>query len=88
MKRNENLKEISLVELKSLVREKIIEKYGSVRAFLESPLAQKLGGTKVRCYLYDSGAMSFEVFQELCKELKIGKLKKRLKVTRSVRYFL
>ena len=88
MKQKEQLNEISLVDLKKKVREKIIEDYGSVRAFLESPLAQKFGGAKMRCYLYDSGAMSFEVFSSLCKELKLGKLKKRLKVVRSVKYYL
>ena len=81
-------KEITIVELKGLVRKTIIEKYGSVAKFLSSEQGKKIGGKKIRTYLYDTGSVNVDVLNRICTRLGIGNVSKETKVVREVKYFL
>lgn len=81
-------KEITIVEVKGLVRHAITEKYGSVAKFLSSEQGKKIGGKKIRTYLYDTGSVNVEVLNRICTRLGIGSVSKETKVVREVKYFL
>lgn len=80
--------ETDILEVKSKIRSAITEKYGSVANFLNSDKAKELGGNKIRAYLYDKGAVNFEVLNSLCKYLGLGTLSRDIVVERKVNYYL
>jgi len=82
--------EISLLDIKKMLREEIKNKYGmNVREFTNSEEAAKLGiGKSLSCYLSPTGSSSFTVFQTLAKALGLGNLEKEIKVTKIVKYYL
>lgn len=80
--------ETDIIAVKSKIREAIEKKYGSVAKFLTTDKAKELGGTKIRAYLYDSGAVNLEVLNSLCKYLGLGTLSRNIVVERKVSYYL
>lgn len=81
-------REVEINAVRSSVRKEIEKRYGSVAKFLHSKDSEKFGGRKIRCYLYDSGAINFKVIADLAKWLGIGELKRDVIVTRSYKYVL
>ena len=80
--------ETYIIAVKGKIRETIEKKYGSVAKFLTTDKAKELGGTKIRAYLYDSGAVNLEVLGALCKYLGLGTLSRNIVVERKVSYYL
>lgn len=80
--------EIGLDKVRKMVRDEIIKRYGGVREFLRTEQGEKFGGMKIRPYLYDKGAVNFEVLSGLCKYLGIGELSRKIVVSRSYFYRL
>lgn len=81
-------REVEINAVRSSVRKEIEKRYGSIAKFLHSKDSEKFGGRKIRCYLYDSGAVNFKVIADLAKWLGIGELKRDVIVTRSYKYVL
>ena len=81
-------REVEINAVRSSVRKEIEKRYGSIAKFLHSKDSEKFGGRKIRCYLYDSGAINFKVIADLAKWLGIGELKRDVIVTRSYKYVL
>lgn len=81
-------KDVELNDVRKEIRCEIEKRYGSVTKFLESPMGKKLGGAKIRPYLYESGAVNFEVTRKLCAHLGIGELTRKIVVSRSYFYKL
>ena len=73
--------------VRSMIRSRIVNQYGSVAKFLEKD-AEKFGGKSIRCYLYDSGSVNFKVLKELCEYLGIGEFSRNVVVVRKYEYFL
>ena len=73
-------------EVRRKVKEKLIEKYGSVAAFLHSDKGEEMGGQKIRVYLYEVGPANFKVTSELCSYLGIGELVRQIEVKREYIY--
>ena len=80
--------EIELNKVREMVRTEIEKRYGSIASFLKTPQGVKLGGVKIRSYLYDTGAVNFDLISKLCKYLGIGVLSRRIVVTRTYFYHL
>ena len=80
--------EVEVNEIKGLLRKKIEEKHGSVAAFLKTDIALKLGGQKIRTYLYDTGTVNYKVLSRLCEFYGLGVLTREITVVRSVVYQL
>jgi hypothetical protein len=80
--------DVAINDIRNKVREELIKRYGSVAEFLDSPRGKELGGKKIRPYLYETGALNFDVINELCKYLGIGELTRKIVVTRSYTYKL
>lgn len=87
-KHNRPVNEIALEEVKQKIRGCIDEKYGGVAPFLKSEDGIELGGTSIRPYLYDKGAINFKVLEQLCDFFGIGRLGKKTIVKRTVIYTL
>lgn len=81
-------REVQINDVRASVRAALEKKYGSVAKFLHSKDAEKFGGRKIRCYLYDTGSINFEVIAGLAKWLGLGELKRDLVVSRSYKYIL
>lgn len=77
---------VDINEIRGKIREEINNRYGSVPEFLDSEAGKKFGGRKIRPYLYDTGAINFNVISDLCKYLGIGTLTRKIVVTRSYNY--
>lgn len=80
--------EVDINSVRSSIRKEIEKRYGSVAKFLHSEDSEKFGGRKIRCYLYDSGAINFKVIAALARWLGIGELKRDVIVTRNYKYVL
>ena len=81
-------REVQINDVRALIRTALDKKYGSVAKFLHSKDSEKFGGRKIRCYLYDSGSVNYEVISNLAKWLGVGELKRSVIVTRSYKYVL
>ena len=80
--------EIQLNKVREMIRSEIDKNYGGITKFLNSDKGKSLGGKKIRCYLYDSGAVNYEVIRKLCKYLGIGVLTRKIVVSRTILYQL
>lgn len=80
--------EVDINYVRSSIRTEIEKKYGSVAKFMHHKDSEKFGGHRIRCYLYDSGSINFEVISELAKWLGLGELKRSVIVTRIYKYML
>lgn len=81
---------IALTDLKKLVKDKILEKYGmSIAEFSKSEEAAKLGvDSNLPFYLTPKGSFSFNVFETLVKELGLGNLKREVVIKKDVNYYI
>jgi len=75
-------------ELLSKLKEKVLNKYGSVYAFSESDIVKTWGYTAkaVATYLSNKEVMSFPFMKKLCEHFKMGELKKEFVITRKIIY--
>lgn len=80
--------EVNINDVRSSIRVEIEKRYGSVAKFMHHKDSEKFGGRRIRCYLYDSGSINFEVISKLAKWLGLGELKRSVIVTRSYKYIL
>lgn len=91
MAKRKNLGEVvDLNDVRTLVRKEIEKRYGSVAQFLKTSDIEKFGIKKgnLRCYLYNTGAVNYNVIADLSKFLGIGILSRNLVVTRTYSYTL
>lgn len=79
---------VNINAIRTQIRKEIEKRYGGVAKFLKTPECEKFGGKKIRCYLYDTGAINYEIISALAKFLGIGELKRELVVTRTYSYRL
>lgn len=84
----DNGKQIELSELRKLIRDEIFKQYGSVPMFLNSKEVQKIGGSKLRPYVYDKGSISFHILEKFCAILGIGAVTRKNVITRTTIYYL
>jgi hypothetical protein len=84
----ENGELIEIEEIKQRIRSHIEKNYGGVANFLKTDIGEKMGGQAIRPYLYDKGAVSFEVLRKLCEYFGIGRLSKKTYIVRTVKYRL
>lgn len=75
-------------QVREMVRNEIIERYGSVTKFLHSEKGEELGGYKMKIYLYNTGPVNFDFISALCEFLGIGSLSRKIIVSRSFSYRL
>jgi len=87
-RKNSNGTEVSINDVRASIRSELEKKYGSIAKFMHHKDSEKFGGRKIRCYLYDSGSVNFEVISGLAKWLGLGELKRSVIVTRSYKYVL
>lgn len=87
-RKNSNGTEVNINDVRASIRRELEKKYGSVAKFLHHKDSEKFGGRKIRCYLYDSGSVNFEVISGLAKWLGLGELKRNVIVTRMYKYVL
>ena len=87
-RKNSNGTEVSINDVRASIRSELEKKYGSIAKFMHHKDSEKFGGRKIRCYLYDSGSVNFEVISGLAKWLGLGELKRSVIVTRSYKYIL
>jgi hypothetical protein len=87
-RKNSNGAEVSINDVRASIRSELEKKYGSIAKFMHHKDSEKFGGRKIRCYLYDSGSVNFEVISGLAKWLGLGELKRSVIVTRSYKYVL
>ena len=87
-RKNSNGTEVSINDVRASIRSELEKKYGSIAKFMHHEDSEKFGGRKIRCYLYDSGSVNFEVISSLAKWLGLGELKRSVIVTRSYKYAL
>lgn len=80
--------QIVLNDVKLRIRSAIEKQFGSVAKFINSEQGKKMGGQKIRVYLYDSGAVSFKTLAKLCEYFGIGTLTRTVEVQRIYRYQL
>lgn len=80
--------QIELNEVKKMIREEITTQYGSIPAFFSSDKVKKIGGAKLRSYIYDKGATSFSNLGKLCQILGIGILSRKIAIVRTTNYYL
>ena len=80
--------EVNINDVRSSIRREIEKRYGSVAKFMHHKDSEKFGGRRIRCYLYDSGSLNFEIISGLAKWLGLGELKRSVIVTRSYKYVL
>lgn len=86
-KKNSSTEEVDVNEIKEKIRVELDKQYGGVMKFLNSEEGKKLGGIKVRVYLY-KGVVNFDVLNKFCKFLGIGELSRNLVITRTYTYSL
>lgn len=79
---------IEFNKVRGMIREELNKRYGGVTKFLTSDKGNRMGGMKIKIYLYDTGPVNFEVIRELCKFLGIGEFTRKIAVVRSVSYHL
>lgn len=87
-RKNSNGTEVSINDVRASIRSELEKKYGSIAKFMHHKDSEKFGGRKIRCYLYDTGSVNFEVISGLAKWLGLGELKRSVIVTRSYKYVL
>ena len=87
-RKNIDCKEVNINDVRSSIRNEIAKRYGSVAKFLHHEDSEKFGGRKIRCYLYDSGSVNFEIISSMAKWLGLGELKRDVLVTRMYKYTL
>lgn len=75
-------------EVRQKVFAALVDRYGSIGAFLHSDLCMKYGGPRIKPYLYSTGSRSVDIIGGLSAELGFGRLYKKTVVVREVRYFL
>ena len=79
-------------EVRTEIRNRLTEKYGSVALFLKSADANKfqpiVGKAEIKPYLYNSGAKNYKLISALCEFLGLGTLQQDIVVTRSFSYTL
>lgn len=75
-------------EIRTKVRNEIIERFGSVAKFLNSDKGKEFGGTKIKVYLYETGPVNFNLISNLCKYFGIGELTREIVVSREFTYYL
>ena len=75
-----------IVELKRTLKTKIEKKYGSIKNFLNAKEGK--GYKNLYQYLSPHGPVSYKTLSKLCKQLKVGKLSKEVKIVRKVIYTL
>lgn len=82
MPKNKKSEGIELNKVRAMIRKKIDERWGSMSAFLRSEESEKFGGSKIRCYLYDTGAVNFKVIASLCEYFGLGTLSRKIIITK------
>ena len=87
-RKNSNGTEVNINDVRASIRSELEKKYGSIAKFMHHKDSEKFGGRKIRCYLYDSGSVNFEVISGLAEWLGLGELKRSVIVTRSYKYVL
>ena len=80
--------EVNINDVRSSIRSEIEKKYGSVAKFIQHEDSEQFGGKKIRCYLYNSGSINFEVISKLARWLGVGELTRVVIVTRQYKYML
>ena len=83
-----NSEEVGINDVRTLIRKELEKRYGSIANFLHHNDSAKFGGSKIRCYLYDSGSINFDKIAELSEWLGIGTLTRSVLVTRKYKYVL
>lgn len=87
-RKNSSGAEVNINDVRASIRKELEKKYGSIAKFLHHKDSEKFGGRKIRCYLYNSGSVNFEVVAGLAKWLGLGELRRSVIVTRSYKYML
>ena len=80
--------EVDINVIRGKIREELVARYGGVREFLRTPQGEKMGGMKIRSYLYDKGVISYPVISTLCAYLGIGSLTRETVIIRKNIYRL
>lgn len=80
--------EVEINKVRGMIRAELNKRHGGVVEFLDTEAGKKLGGRKIRPYLYDSGTVNYKVISSLCEYLGIGTLTRKIVVTRSYFYHL
>ena len=82
-------KSIDINDFKRELRDKIIEKYGSVSTFFKSEDAKRLGlQFHDRVYFYDNYAISTDKLNHVSKFLGGKTVKKKTQIVKVVKYFI
>lgn len=80
--------DIEFNQVREMIRKELNERYGGVSKFLHSEKGKEFGGMKSKIYLYDTGPVNYDVISKLCKFLGIGKLSRKIVVSRCFSYRL
>lgn len=83
-----NCEEVEINKVRGMIRSELNKRYGGVVEFLDTEAGKKIGGRKIRPYLYDSGTINYKVISDLCVYLGIGNLTRKIVVTRTYHYHL
>lgn len=75
-------------DLRAILRDKMVKRYGGVSKFLRSEDGAKFGGIRIKPYLYSTGATSFEPLKALSEFFGIGTLSKKVIVERKTIYYV
>lgn len=81
-------KEIDFNEARENIRKEIETRYGGVAKFLNTEEGKKLGGMKIRVYLYSTGPKNIKVLNALCAFMGIGEIVRKIVVVRTTKYYL
>lgn len=81
-------KTVEFNNVRKMLRDKIVERYGSVSKFLHSEKGEEFGGMKMKVFLYDTGSVNFNYISKLCKFFGIGELSRKVVVVRTYSYVL
>lgn len=81
-------KEIDFNEARENVRKEIETRYGGVAKFLNTDEGKKLGGMKIRVYLYPTGPRNIKVLNALCTFMGLGEITRKITVIRITKYYL
>ena len=79
---------IEFNQVRELIRKELVERYGGIAKFLNSEKGKEFGGIKIKIYLYNTGPENFDIISRLCVFLGIGKLTRKIVVSRNVSYKL
>ena len=81
-------REVSIISVKRELRDIIKMRYGTATNFINSEEGQKLGGSRVRTYLYDRGTTNIDFLNRLRKLFGMPSIRREIKVVKSVTYFI